>query len=122
MDNNQNNFNENNGNGINGDNLFSDVNKNTFGFSVASLVLGIISIVCCCLPYYLPLAISVLAIVFAILHRNYSGSFNGMAIAGLVCGIVGFTIGVTDLLVSIFFSTQLEEWAKQYSDLYSYMA
>ena len=69
------------------------------GFSVASLSLGIASICtccCCCLCDLLiiPLFCAILAIAFAFVARAKSADkkFGGMAIAGLILGIIGFVI------------------------------
>ena len=61
------------------------------GFAVASLVLGIFGLVCCCLgPVGLIMAI--LSIVFAIVDRVKAKSFRGLAIAGLIFGIIGLLL------------------------------
>jgi hypothetical protein len=63
------------------------------GFCVASLVLGIIGLPACVVV--LP---SVLAIIFGIIGYNQvnstgaEGGGKGMAIAGVVCGVVGLII------------------------------
>lgn len=63
------------------------------GWSVASLVIGILSVLCCCITYG-GLIMGVLAIVFAVISRRNLGYFDGMAIAGLVLGIIGTVFGV----------------------------
>ena len=62
------------------------------GYSVASLVLGIFGLVCCCLG---PVGLipAVLAIVFAVISRRRLGALDGMGTAGLICGILGSLIG-----------------------------
>lgn len=67
------------------------------GLAVASLICGIVSIVCCCCPG-LPLIVSVVAIILACLDRAKAGHFRGMAIAGLVIGIVGAVYAVITLV------------------------
>ena len=67
--------------------------KQSKGFAIASLVLGIASIVCCCLDV-VSVVCAILAIVFAVLSRRQLGEFHGMAIAGLICGIVGLALSV----------------------------
>lgn len=67
--------------------------KQSMGFAIASLVLGIVSIVCCCLEV-VSVVCSILAITFAVLSRRQLGEFHGMAIAGLVCGIIGLAVAV----------------------------
>lgn len=65
----------------------------TRAFSIASLVLGILSLVCCC-GGFVSFALGVLAIVFAIVARRHLGYFDGMSIAGMTCGIVGAVLGL----------------------------
>lgn len=74
--------------------------KQSKGFAIASLVLGIVSIVCCCLEV-VSVVCSILAIVFAVLSRRQLGEFHGMAIAGLICGIVGLALAVYSIVDGI---------------------
>jgi hypothetical protein len=85
------------------------------GWSVASMVLGILSILCCCFTY-VPLVMSVLAIIFSIVSRRNLGYFDGMAIAGLVMGIIGFIFSVMALVGDLYVQANpeiLEELLKQ---------
>lgn len=61
------------------------------GLCIASMVLGIISIVLFCI-WYIPVPCAILAIIFGILGMK--SSFKGMAIAGIITGALGilFTI------------------------------
>ena len=80
----------------NEDYAYQNINKRgkpkTLGWSVASLIIGIISVVCCCFGWS-SLILGVIAIGLAILSRSQLGYFDGMAIAGLVLGIFGFVFG-----------------------------
>ena len=70
------------------------------GYAIASLVLGIVSVLCCCcccfadtLGLILMGVAAVLAIVFAFLSKkNTNGKMDGKAIAGLVLGIVAIVM------------------------------
>ena len=74
--------------------------KSQNGYAIASLVLGIVSILCCCcccfadtLGLILMGVAAVLAIVFAFLSKkNTNGKMDGKAIAGLVLGIVAIVV------------------------------
>ena len=72
--------------------------KQKNGFAIASLVLGIVSLVgcCCCCTEVLGMIVmgvsAVLAIVFAFLSKKNEGKLNGMAIAGLVLGIISIVV------------------------------
>lgn len=66
------------------------------GFAVASLVLGILTLVFF-FTIFLPFVLGVLAIVFGALgisKANKGASQKGMAIAGLACGAVGVVIAI----------------------------
>ncbi len=90
--------------------------------AVASLVLGICSIVMCCVPV-LGLAGGIIAIVLA--ARVYkqlkdgiviSGS-KGMATAGLVLGIIGTIFSVFYNLVWLFITLTSSEWPELFYDM-----
>lgn len=59
------------------------------GLSIASMVLGIVALVCCCI-WYISIPCSILAIVFAIIGKKKGG--KGMATAGLVLGIISVAL------------------------------
>ncbi len=63
--------------------------KDRKGFAIASMVLGIISLVLFCI-WYISVPCSILAIIFAKL--SLKSSKRGMAIAGLTTGIIGFIL------------------------------
>jgi len=94
----------------------------TFGWSVASLVMGILSVVCCFLGWS-GLILGAAAIVLSIVSRRKLGYFDGMSVAGLILGIFGFVFGVAMLVVVNFLVTEdmmnefLEEYYKQLEDL-----
>lgn len=60
------------------------------GFAIASLVLGIVSMVLSCLWYIGPIG-GVAAITLGIMHKR-NGGRSGMATAGIICGIIGILI------------------------------
>ena len=63
------------------------------GFSIASLVCGILSAVCCiCGCMNLPLSIAAIVLGIITITRNYDG--RGMAIAGLITGGLGLVLGI----------------------------
>lgn len=65
----------------------------TRAWSVASLILGIASLLCCCLSWGAAVA-GVIAIVCAIISRRTLGYFDGLAVAGLIVGIIGTVFGI----------------------------
>ena len=100
------------------DYLFKMVTNNgrrkTYGWSVASMVSGIISVICCCTGYT-GLIFGLLAIVFAVISRKNLGYFDGMAISGLVLGIIGFMLGIA---LIIFAYTVDEEYLRKVLEEY----
>lgn len=68
------------------------------GQSIASLVLGILSLVFMAIPY-VGCVMALLAVIFAAVVLNgapatMEGSTRGMAVAGLVLGILGLIAGI----------------------------
>jgi len=79
----------------------------TSGMAIASMVLGITSIValtCCCGTGFIP---SVLAVVFGHVAmyqiRRSAGRLEGssMAVAGLVCGYIGLVMNLAAIIVAV---------------------
>jgi hypothetical protein len=79
----------------------------TSGFAVASMILGICSLVTCLCYGVLPLICGILALVFAghatrdIQAGRASISSAGMARAGRICGIFGLVIAAIWLLIGL---------------------
>ncbi|SDB07448.1 DUF4190 domain-containing protein [Eubacterium oxidoreducens] len=94
-------------------------NKNGNGFAVASLVLGIISLVIFCVGFNIILAI--LAIVFGAVALHKCNK-KGMAIAGIVTGIVSIALFLVVCLVigASFMSVINEGGFEDFDDLYNY--
>lgn len=59
------------------------------GISIASLVLGIVSIACC-FNWFISIGCGVLAIVFGVMGKK--GNSKGMAKAGFILGIIGISL------------------------------
>ncbi len=95
------------------DYLYGEEKKQGVGFAIASLVLGICSLLCCCL-WYVSLACGALAVAFAIINKKHAGEMNGMALAGLVCGIVGAVIGIMIFAYSLVLSLTNPSWLEEF--------
>lgn len=74
-----------------------DPNAGPIGYSIASMVCGILGILCCCCSW-LSIACSIAAIVLGIVSINKNCEGKGMAIAGIVCGGIGAFIGLIALV------------------------
>lgn len=67
--------------------------KEPKGFAIAGMVLGIISIVCCCSPF-VGMITGVLGLIFSILVLAQKRPGKGMAIAGVICAALGLILAV----------------------------
>lgn len=78
------------------------------GYSIASMVLGIASIVCCCCVGYIPfvfiapLLFGIAALVLRSVAKK-KGAKDGMMTAGLICGISGIALALIGLIYTCLF-------------------
>lgn len=75
-------------------------NKPSKAFGIASLVCGILSLLCCCCSEYVGLGLGIAAIVLFVLERTIGQAKTGLGVAGLTCGIVAVVISGLTLLLS----------------------
>lgn len=68
------------------------------GFSIASMVLGIIALVLFCI-WYVSIPCAILAIIFSIIGKKKGG--KGMATAGMVLGIISLAILVLIYILAL---------------------
>lgn len=73
------------------------------GWSVASMILGILSVILSWIPFAGPI-LGAAAVLASLFSRRNLGYFDGMAIAGIITGAVGFVFGLTTLLFGFLFS------------------
>ncbi len=82
--------------------IINAVQEPTKTFGIISLVCGILSLFtscCCCGIFSLPLSIA--AVVLAVVDKSKNGKFSGLAIGGLVLGILGVVFYVLSFLLNI---------------------
>lgn len=86
------------------ENLTQDTNNTTptqepeqKGMSIASLILGIVSLVLFCL-WYLSLPCAIIAIILGVMGRKKGG--KGMATAGIVLGAIAIVLVVVILILA----------------------
>lgn len=91
----------------------SNIQPKTSGFSITSMVLGIVGIASC-MAYGVPgIILGALAIIFA--HMSFkqiqagerAGSTRGFARTGMICGIVSLTLGLLYATVIVIFIMNL---------------
>lgn len=85
------------------------------GFSIASLVLGILSVCtccCCCGIFFLPLICGILAIVFAVISMKKAPDkkMPGIAIAGIILGAIGILLSILLFAFSLVMFTSEDFW------------
>ncbi len=68
------------------------------GFSIASLVCGILSLICCCLPLF-SAVLAIAAVVIGIITLCFKYDGKGMAIAGIITGGIGFLIVIAMFVI-----------------------
>lgn len=72
------------------------------GMAVASMVLGIVSIVMLCCSQYISLPCAIIGLILGIIYKKNNGK-NGMATAGVVCSIVSLVISILAIIASVVF-------------------
>ena len=96
-----------------GEGIYADGSERRKGLGIAGFVLGLISVVCCCIEI-LPLICAILAIIFCVLRLKVKN--DGLAIAGLVLGIIGSLFGLFSVI--ILSSGVMNEFDSMYSDMF----
>ena len=71
------------------------------GKAIASMVTGICSIIPGCCWIWLGLPLAIVALVLGYLSRKNNEDGKGMAIAGIVCGIVGIVVVIINIILVI---------------------
>ena len=85
------------------------------GFAIASLVLGIISLLISCLG--INIITGILALVFGIIHMVKYNTRRGMAIAGIVLGVVSIVVFVVLIAIGIAFVSSDATFMQEYNNL-----
>ncbi len=70
----------------------------SIGFSIASMVCGILSLLCCCFDE-IGLILGIAAIVLGVITLREEHDGNGMAIAGITTGAIGLIIAIGFLII-----------------------
>ena len=93
-------------------NDYSNSNDGNNGLAIASMVFGILSLISSCCSFVMfpissavTIIIAMIAIVLGVIWRiteNRSG--KGMALCGLICGIIGLLVSIMFIVMSIFFA------------------
>ena len=88
----------------------NDRSRTGRAFAVASLVCGIIGVLaCCCCVYFANLILGALAVIFSIVAAKKSKKMPGLAIAGLILGILALLIFLALFAFEVWITSLSEE-------------
>lgn len=76
-------------------------NRSVNGFAIASMILGICSLLFFCTVYF-PIPLGALGCLFVILSKRRGKAMSGAAITGLVTSILGMLCGLFIIIGSLF--------------------
>ena len=68
--------------------------KKSIGLAVASMVLGIVSVVFCCCFVYISIPCGIVGLILGAISVATKKGGKGMAIAGIVCSIVSLAVAI----------------------------
>ncbi len=66
--------------------------------ALLSMIFGIASLVMSCCCFFISPALGIAAIVLAACAKREEGAWNGFAVTGLVCGILGLIMGLAVIM------------------------
>lgn len=75
-------------------------NNESKGYAITSMVLGIVSLVVCCLPY-ITVPAALIGLIFGIVSLKGGYGGRGMAIAGIVTSSVAIALGAWWLIAML---------------------
>ena len=86
-------------------------------YGIASMVCGILSLLCCCCNEWFGIGLGVIAIVLFVLEKVFVKSSSGFAIAGLICGIISVVISILGLILVEAIMSMFPEIEEMYSSI-----
>lgn len=89
------------------------------GFAIASMVLGICSVLCSCCIWFITLFTSITGLVLGIVSLRKNQGGKGMAIAGIILSSVGIMFSIVVMVINIFGIMAGEPYLDSY-DYYNY--
>lgn len=87
--------------------------KKMIGFAIASLVLGILSIICCCFGLGWITAIPGVILGIVTIAKKYAG--KGCAIAGIICSALAIVLSIVMLIWTMAAGSSLMDYIEDYS-------
>lgn len=109
----------------NNGNMIPQAPKTNSGLATASLVLGIIALVCttvCCCCYYVSIVFAVISIILGFVSRSSTGGvLNGKARTGLILSFIAVFLFVVMIACEILFAEQIQAFTEEYLKTYEDM-
>ncbi len=87
--------------------------KKMIGFAIASLILGILSIICCCFGLGWITAIPGIILGIVAVVKKYAG--KGCAIAGIICSALAIVLSIVMLIWTMAAGSSLMDYVEDYS-------
>ena len=85
------------------------------GFAIASLVLGILSLVLSC--FYINVVTGIISIILGAVHLAKRRTRRGMAIAGIICSIISIVLLVIIVAIGLAFISSNADLYQQYQQI-----
>ncbi len=76
-------------------------NNGKVALAVTSMILGILSILCCCLLYGFSAILAIAGLILGIISLKKKCAGKGMAIAGIICSAVGIVLAIVWIIMLI---------------------
>lgn len=70
------------------------------GQAIASMILGIVSIVLVCIFYWASIPCAIIGLILGIMYNKKNGKC-GMSTAGIVCSIIGLVLAIIVLILAV---------------------
>lgn len=74
--------------------------KQTDGLGIASMILGILSLICCWVPF-LGFLFGIIGLILGLCARRIDGKKSGFAIAGIITSSIGVLLGIFMIIAAI---------------------
>jgi len=91
--------------------------KKKVGFAITALVLGILSVICCC--FGLGWITAIPGIIFGIIAIAKKHGAKGCSIAGIICSAIAIVGAIVSLIATIAFGASMPDLVESLED-YSY--
>lgn len=91
--------------------------KNVSGFSIASMIFGMMSVLLCCTGVF-SVSAGALSILFAILSKRKGKAMPPLSLTGTILSCIGIVMGLSMLVYSVFTFLTDPKFRKAFEDSY----